>query len=111
MKNNEYFFNNGSMVSGPRVAMAWGVFRLVGGSPDVMVVVSLRVHHQRVIYIDRSSLESYNILFSTYAGFKIAIPEISLNTQGFPSVRLPALGITYPQRRFRQSTSANMLNK
>jgi hypothetical protein len=34
---------------------------------------------------------------------KIAVPEISLNTRDFSSIRLATQGMTYSQRRFRQA--------
>lgn len=42
-------------------------------------------------------------------GTKIAIPEISLNTQDFSPVSFPTQGITYPERCFRQSILTDWL--
>jgi hypothetical protein len=50
-------------------------------------------------------------VFSEHAQNQIAIPEILLNTRDFPSVKLPAQGITYPLNRqctgalFQQATA------
>jgi hypothetical protein len=41
--------------------------------------------------------------FEHTVGTKIAIPEISLNTRDFPSVRLATRSVTWPQRCFRRT--------
>jgi hypothetical protein len=43
-----------------------------------------------------------NSVFQYAMATKIAIPEISLNTEDFPSTVLPIQGVTYPQICFRQ---------
>jgi hypothetical protein len=47
-------------------------------------------------------LEVCEIIFSTYDGTAVPIPEIPFNTGNFCSVRLPTQGVTFSQRCFGQ---------
>lgn len=67
--------------------------------------ISLRVsRHQTVTNITTPSSESYDIILQHIMGNKIAILEVTPNTQDISSVRLPTQGMTYMQKCFRQRT-------